>query len=162
MLSIKDIQITSRYSVDFLYIKIFLTDSVEDISNYTFNLYRSNNDEDYFELVGADLVDFEFLDYSVNLRDISTQYYYKVKIMHKDTFETYESDVFRYTGGELDTEGYYLVEVSKMQLEVVVDNQEMILLSKRQSGSLCPHCYDDIRRKPQNNCETCYNTNYVG
>jgi ribosomal protein L37AE/L43A len=163
MISVKEIQISSQYSVDFIYGKIVLEDTREDISEYRFNLYRSNNADDGYIAIKSDLNDFTFQDYGVNLRNISIHYYYKVEIIHKASGKANWSEPVHFQAVEQDAIAFYLNEVYRTQMEYVVGNRKMILLSRKHEGQLCNSCYDPIRKRSQSvSCPVCYNTTYVG
>jgi hypothetical protein len=163
MISVKQIRLSSQFGVDFVYGKVILNDTYEDISDYQIDLYKSNHSEDGFSLIYLDIKKMSFLDYGVNLRTLSVKYFYKVKITHKPSGEISWSDVYELDKNEPDNEAFYLIEVYKMHLDRVINNHRMILLNRKHSGQICSVCYDDVRQRSQSaSCKSCFNTKYVG
>ncbi|MDF2841737.1 MAG: hypothetical protein K0R00_163 [Herbinix sp.] len=163
MISIKEIQLSSQYGVDFIYGKIILNDTSEDIAAYKIDLYKSNNSTDNFSLLKTDITKMTFLDYGVNLKNLSTHYFYKAEITLRQTGEAHFSEVFSLENMEPDKEAYYLIELYKIHLETAINNRKMILLSRKHEGQHCTVCYDDVRKKSQlADCNFCFGTNYTG
>lgn len=161
MISVKEIKISNQFSMDSIYIEVMLNDTFEDLSKYKINLYRSNNDHDNFQIICEDMQDLRFVDYDVSMYNTYLKYYYKVGIAEEDGGENF-SNVYMLEYNQPDNEAYYLAEITKIYLETAINNDVMILLSRKRSGSVCPECYDDIRKRPQiSNCNICYGTNYV-
>lgn len=163
MISVKEIKLSSQFSVDFIYVQVILNDTSEMISDYRVDLFKSNNENDNFTILTRDMEELNYMDYSVNLRTLSTKYFYKAEITSRVTGQTAMSEVFMHEGKEPDNEAYYLSEIAKMHLDVSINNEKMILLNRKHSGQLCPYCYDDVRKRSQiSNCKVCFGTKYKG
>ncbi|MCX8074094.1 MAG: hypothetical protein N2749_00710 [Clostridia bacterium] len=162
MLCVDKIKIDDQYGVDFLEISFTLKDSTEDITEYQFNILRSNNSDDEYFVIATDIKDFVYKDNSVNLYNTMIKYYYKIEIINKVTGEKILSDPKIYTGREPDQYAEALIEINNIYLDNVIDNEEVYLLKRKRTGKLCD-CYDDVRGRSRIiNCPNCYGTKYVG
>lgn len=162
MINIREIKLSTQYGNDFIAGQIIIDDTTEDISVYSMELFRSPNTDSGFISLGL-VDDFSFKDYGVNLRTIAIEYFYKVKITDKSSGKTYESNVFSVKSKEPDDQAFYLNEIYRMHLDVVIDNRKLFLLSKKHEGQVCPTCYDPVRNRSQSaECPDCFNTKYVG
>lgn len=162
MINVKEILLSAQYSVDFIFGRIVLNDTNEDISDYQIDLYKSDHPADEFTLLRKDMDKLTFLDYGVNLKTLSLHYYYKVIITERSSGDKYESEVFAIETREPDAEAFYLMDVYRNYLEATIDNPRMVLLGQRHEGQRCT-CYNPIRKSSQSpNCNICFGTTYTG
>lgn len=164
MIKVNDITVTDQFGSDYLYVKFSINDTIEDLSKFQFNIYRSNTPEEGFEIIDEGIIDFFYVDNDVNLYDTSIDYYYKIEIVDTTTNRKEMSDIIgTYKGREGDQYASYLVSVYNTYLDAAINNSEMILLPKKHFGNVCNDCYDEIRERCKNpNCMTCYGTRFVG
>ena len=162
MILVKDIEVTDKFGLEFLHVEFRIQDTHENLDNYIFDVYKSYHQTEGFELIQSDIKDFYVLDYDVNLYDNSKNYYYKIKVIDKNSGKELFSDVLgEYRSADTDCESQGILEIHKKYLSCVV-KQKMILLKRKRNGQLC-ECYDDVRKRANpTNCYECYGTNYVG
>lgn len=163
MISIKSLYATSIYSSMFIYINFSIEDTVEDLTQYRFDLYRSNSPVDNFSLIHTNIIRFEFCDYCVDLSNPEIKYFYKIKIINTKTGKEFLSDVFTVDKEKEDEYTYYLQELYNMYLDTVINNNELLLIKKIRTGQRCD-CYDDIRSSSSfgDKCKKCWGTGYLG
>lgn len=162
MIKIKDFEIRTDFGFEFTNISFTIEDTIEDLSVYSFDLYRGSAVNDEFNLVYSNIQNFECNDFSANLLNDEIMYYYKIKITNILTDEFTFSDIMPSYKIKCDNYAYYLTEVYNKYLEDVIGNEEILLLKRKRTGELC-ECFDDIRG-PRNSdkCEKCFGTGYVG
>ncbi len=161
MIRVKEITTSSMFGNEFIHIEFFLEPTREDTSLYQFDLHRSNDSATGFEMIAEDLEEFQYDD-EVDLFNIAIPFYYKVVVTKKSTGQTSESAVYRHLAEAHDSYAFYIIHLTKHNARVTVGNQRLKLLSRKKTGTMCPACYDEIRRRPQENCETCFNTGFSG
>lgn len=162
MINLKNMNISDEFGVEYLYITFEITDTVESLENYNFNLYKSNNAISEFVPIAFNVADFKYRDFAVNLRNFTINYYYKIQIKNKVTGEQVFSDVYQFQKASPDNFASAIVEIENRYLNYVVGNTEMILLQKKHMGQICS-CYDDVRQmSADKTCPLCYGTSYVG
>lgn len=166
MICFDKVSVSGEYSVDFLLIEFTIKDTTEDIATYKFDLFRSNDWNSGFQMCSQDIQNFEYQDYDINLKNPSVLYCYKIQATNKETGETLFSKVFAYRGG---THGrvmginimHYIQWSENKYLDVVIDNNRYFLLRRIRSGSVCPDCYDDIRKSSRiSRCKRCFGVGY--
>jgi hypothetical protein len=162
MVTIKDIEVLDLFSTQFLHVKFTINDTSEDITEYSFNLYKANSPEDAFVLIAPNITDFVYSDYDVNLYNPAISYYYKVEIVDKNGIKTISDKMGAYRGRQPDAVAETIVYNYNTYLKNIINNQ-MHLLQRKHNGQLCTHCYDKIRRRASDsNCPFCYATKYIG
>lgn len=162
MIDVKNIDISDKFGLEYLYITFSINDTTDPIEKYIFNLYRSNNQSAAFSMIASDLPEFKHKDYAVNLYNPMINYYYKVEIIDKETKESSFSPEFQFKKGVPDKFALAILDIESKYLNYVIDNDEMILLQKKRTGQICD-CYDDVRKTSNNShCEKCFGTGYVG
>jgi hypothetical protein len=87
MLKLKDIDVLTDFKEDYLLVKFDFEPTRQAISNYSFNIYRSNLPDSDYELIEENINPFEYIDYTVNLSKSSAVYFYKIEIINKLTGE---------------------------------------------------------------------------
>lgn len=136
-------------------------DTREDLSKYSFNVYRSNIGTD-FECIAQNVGHYYYEDYDVNLYNGNIKYFYKIEIVNNDTGERLLSDKVSIFGvEEPDNYGFAIAEIEQRYLQYVVNQKQMILLKKKYFGQLCT-CFDEVRTQPNPKCKCCFGTRYVG
>ena len=163
MVNIGNIKITDIFGADFLYIEFSLADTTEDITEYRYDVLRSTSQYDGFTVVKFDCTDFYYKDYEVNLYNPAVRYFYKIRVTHKVTKESVDSDIYDYIGhDEPDIYGFALLDMYNTYLETAINNETVYLLKKMKDGPGCS-CVDDIRgRSSKNDCPICFGTGIVG
>jgi hypothetical protein len=162
MLNISTITVTDQYGLDSLVIDFTVQDTSEDLSNFRFDLYKANHQTQTYFLVQPNITDFTYRDFTVNLYDISINYYYKVLVTDLTTNETLMSEVYgEYKSARADVHALGIIEIHKIYLDNIITNK-MLLLKKKRTGQVCT-CFDDVRRRSNPvSCVLCYGTRYTG
>lgn len=162
MISVSNINVSSKYSNQFLAVEFEINNTMEDLSSYQFDILRSEATNGDFEVVAIDVKDFLFKDYSVNLLNPVIEYYYKIRIIDKLTNEVSESDVKKLKTKSEDNYVVYFNHLNNIYLEQVIADDKLKLLKKKRFGEYC-ECYDDVREKSRKpNCPSCYGTKFKG
>ena len=162
MIQLKTLVVSDQFGLDFLNISFSLADTSEDITEYQFDLLRSNNDKEAFVVIAKDIKNFKFVDSDVNLYRIDLKYYYKVQITNKVNSEILFSDISEFTTNEPDSYASALISMYDLYLETAINNNPVRLLKKKRSGEICS-CFDEVRNRAKTTrCEICFGTKYVG
>jgi hypothetical protein len=163
MIAIKSINVSSLFSTNFLYISFSIDNTDEDLANYQFILYKSNSPNFGYILCKSDIKSFYYADDDVDLHDLTIEYYYKIEVINKITFERKMSDIYgKYRSVEPDNIASTIAYTYKQYLYNTVNNPEMYLLTRKRFGQVCS-CYDDIRgRSEPRGCTLCYGTSFTG
>ena len=167
MIEFKKLNIASEYSIDFLVVEFEIEPTEEDMADYNFSIWRSNDIDSDFQRLCDNVTDFEYVDTSVNLKNNNVLYCYKVLATNIHTGETRESEVFHYRGGNEDPFfghefTYWAQWTYDWYLDTVINNDRYYLLRKKRTGSICS-CVDNIRRTTRdNNCMRCYGVGFTG
>jgi len=164
MIKIKNIKTLSSISLDFLLVQFSIEDTEEDLSNYEFNIYRSNSPRSEFIKVANNIRTFEFKDYSANLSVYAPRHYYKVEAVNIITRETLQTEpylaLFNHTP---DHVAFAVKEQYQMYLENILNNPDIYIFLRKRFGQKCHVCWDDIRlQSKSDSCVACYNTGYSG
>lgn len=163
MIKVKDILLSSEYSVDFIYAEIVLEDTFENLSDYAFYLLKANSINGPYVVISSDMPDFSFRDYDVNLSNSHIKYYYKVRAINSSSGEEYLSEPYMLDVGPTDDITFYISSVYDTYLDVVVGNEPMKVMNRMHTGQLCDQCYDDVRGRSQDSsCPLCHGAGYVG
>jgi hypothetical protein len=163
MIKVDSIKIMDSFSLDYVLINFTIEDTTEDVNGYSFNIYRSNDEEDGYELISTDVIDFSFIDYNVNLYNNAIKFYYKVEVVNRLTGEKLMSEIrSEYKGRQRDNTAQAIIENYNIYLNNVLGVDDVYLLKKKRFGTYCS-CYDDIRGRSNNSkCHLCYSTKYAG
>ena len=162
MIKVLEVAIEPQFSEGFMYVTFEIANTTENLSDYQFDILRSDASNGEFEYVGINIKNFEFKDYSVNLLNDALEYYYKIRITNKLTDESYDTDVEKTMTYNSEKYFSYLKIMNKMYLEDVIANPPVKYLKKKRFGQYC-ECYDDVREKStKQNCTKCYGTKFDG
>lgn len=151
------------WNLDYLVVSWSIKPTVEDVSLYTFTVWRSNSPEGPFAKIVDGLVDtFVYKDPSVNLKSKWRKYYYKVQVdPHNDPLRS------PWVGPESqqDKPDVIATEIIRRN-DLLLRNftgKDASLYIKRTWGQRCSECWDQIKqRKLKSDCLVCYNTSFVG
>lgn len=163
MIKITSVVATPNFNKRCMYVTFEIANTMESLTEYQFDVLRSDASNGDFELIAINVRDFQCEDYSANLANQELQYYYKIRVTDKVTDETVESDVastMTYSENEYVT---YLRHINKIYLEDIINSPKVKYLKKKKFGQYCSECYDDVREKPRKqNCTCCYGTKFEG
>jgi len=161
MIKISNLQVTNRFSLDFLVIMFDILDTEEKLSDYRLDLYRSNGPEGPFEMAGHNLKTTSYKDYDVNLKNDDIEYYYKINVVRlRDGFSEFTETV-RYITSPVNNYTFFIKWNYDKYLDDIVDNGNFYLMKKIRSGQLCPYT-DEVRGACKNpRCTECYGTGYL-
>lgn len=163
MLKVLSVTATPQFSKGFMHVSFEIANTMEELTDYQFDILRSDASNGDFELIAINVQDFQFEDYSVNLANQQLEYYYKIRVVDKDTDEILESDIASTVNYSENEYVNYLRYVNKIYLEDVINNPKVKYLKKKKFGQYCSECYDDVREKPRKqNCKCCYGTKFEG
>ena len=141
MLDIDSITVSDQFGLDSLVIDFTILDTREDLFNYRFDLYKSNHQTEAYFLLATNITDFTYRDTTVNLYDVSTNYYYKVKVTDTSIADSQMSTVYgEYKNARADINALALLEIHEIYLQNVVTNK-MILVKRKRVGQICT-CFD--------------------
>lgn len=161
MITFKDLRVKANFGFEFMNISFSIEDTIEDLTRYRFDLYRSHYEGDEFKPVHTDIQNFECNDYSANLLNDEIRYIYKIKAINIDTNQHIFSNQFDSPDKKDDNYASYFLEVYNMYLDII-GNDEIILLKRKRTGELCD-CYDDVRgSRKSDKCTDCFGTGYKG
>lgn len=162
MVEIKEITVTDKFGLNFLYVEFSIVDTTEDLNNYKFDLYKSYTETEAYAPIAIDIKNFNYTDYDVHLYNVEIYYYYKVMVTDLVTGEKNLSIITgAYKKAESDNYSQALMTIHTTYLNNIIKNQ-MLLLKRKRHGQLCP-CYDSVRRRANPvDCTICYGTKYVG
>lgn len=162
MLYVNKIYVTDQFGLDRLLVTFSINNTPESLDDYRFDLYRSLNPENDWNLLAVDVQNFSYEDYNVNLFNRSLHYYYKVLVTKISTGDEAWSDlVGSYMGHTGDNYANAIIAIESKYLDNVVANTKLDLYKRRQSGQICS-CYDEVRRRSDPKCPICLGTQIVG
>lgn len=161
MISVDKITASALYSQDFIFLNIKFKETSEDFANYKINLLRASGESE-FVLIKTDLKSFEYYDYNVNLCKRGLHYFYKIEIEELSTGHKEMSRVYTTLQAEPQYFGAAILRLYNKYLSEIVRNPEIYILVKKETGQICPTCYDIYRKRAQDpNCPVCSGTGYV-
>ena len=163
MITINSIEIMDIFSLDYIFLRFSIEDTLENISSYQFNIHRSNSEHEGYELLASNVTGFSYSDYNVNLYNTAIHFYYKVECVNLITGDKSMSNICsEYKGRVRDCIAQGIISNYNMYLDNVLNTDEVYLLKKKRFGTRCS-CFDDIRGKSKNSrCPICFSTKYVG
>lgn len=164
MVNIKDIIVIDQFSTEFLYIQFSIEDTDEDLSNYSFNLHRSNNAQSGYVNIASDIKNNYYVDKVVNLYNPLIEYCYKIEVINKNTGKSELTDFYgQYKGKKPDQYAATIIHMNETYIQNVVENDTLYLLGRKHDGQKCS-CYDDVRGRSSipSSCHLCYGTKYSG
>lgn len=162
MIHVKSVSIDDCYGVDFLYITFTVSDMVKPPESYKLDLYRAENQEDFFIMIAEDLDQFRYVDNAVNLLNTNLQYFYRVKITDLDTGEVSTSASYGYKARTPDRWAFAIDEIERKYIENVIDNKMAYLVQKKRTGARCS-CWNPNRESVNDQyCELCYGSGFFG
>ena len=162
MINIDKITVSNSFGMGRLTVFFYLSDTEENLDDYTFNIYRSQTGLNDYECIAQNVGYYYYEDYTVNLYNNNIKYFYKVEALNQSTCERKLSDCFGFLEiEEPDVWGSAIEEIERMYLGCVIKNEPMLLLKKMRFGQLC-RCYDDIRCQTNPKCPSCHGTKYIG
>lgn len=161
MIRFKELKASNRLSTDFVNIKFSIEDTVEDLTNYRFDLLRGHAESDTFKTIMTGIQGFECNDYSVNLLNTEIRNLYKIRAFDFKNDEELISDIIEAPPYEEDNYSFFFDNLYSQYLDVI-GNCELYLLKRMRTGELC-ECHDEIRgsRNPDK-CKICFGTGYRG
>lgn len=161
MIKFKELRATSKMSVEFINISFTIEDTVEDLTNYRFDLLRATHSEGPFQIVLSDIKNFECNDYTVNLRNQEIMYFFKIRAVNFKEDKELISDTFSTPIAEQDNYSFFFDEMYSQYLDII-GNADVYLLKRMRTGQRCD-CYDDIRgSRMGDKCTSCFGTGYKG
>lgn len=161
MIQFKELKASNRLSIDFINIQFTIEDTVEDLTNYRFDLLRGHAESDIFQTVMTGIQAFECNDYSVNLKNPEVRYLYRIRAFNFKTGEELISEIIETPPAPQDNYSFFFDNIYSQYLDII-DNKEVYLLKRMRTGELC-ECYDDVRgSRKGDKCTCCFGTGYKG
>lgn len=138
-----------------------ITDTYADPRDFTLQVLRSESPEGPFDPVSPVFEDrYLFVDADIPIGDFDRALWYKLRVVHKATQTTTDTDVAT-LAPEADRVAQYIRRVQMTGLTQVFGRQ-VWLFKKRTFGMRCPSCYDrDTGQKTRSNCIACFDTGYL-
>ena len=127
------------------------------IEGEIFNLYRSENNLNNFELIQEGLIQPFYIDEDVNVYDAALKYYYRVEgISGSLVVATDGPHSLNYSAGDAIADK--IIYEAQVVLEVM-NNPGVWFLLKRRKSTPCPVCWNPITKKRKfTNCDVCGST----
>lgn len=148
-------------------IKWKLKKTTQDLSNVSFDIYRSESPTEMKKINTQPLRSddlYEYIDNTVILRSINKNYYYKVVAVdhfNGTAVQSFESQTTTWQG-KLDLVGLYIIEEHLFAYRWIFGTPGMIF-KKKSEGTRCNNCWDKvIKRVTKSNCTVCYGTGFIG
>ena len=128
-----------------------------NIAGEIFNLYRSENNLNNFELIREGLNQPFYLDEDVNMYNAALNYYYKVEGMSGSLIVGTDGPAsLNYSGA--DNIAVKVIHEAQTALRVM-NNPGVWFLLKQRKSTPCPVCWNPITKKPKfSNCDVCGGT----
>ena len=163
VLEINDLAVSNRYTIESLLVHYTIQNTHECVDDYRLELQRSHTSEGDYDILSLDILgNIYYEDYSVNLLNDNIEYYYRIKIIHKNSGAYSFSNVARFVTSPMENISFWLKWTYDKYLRDVVTGDGYFLLKKKHTGQLCEN-YDDIRGGCRNSrCTTCWGTGFTG
>jgi hypothetical protein len=151
------------YNLDYIVVNWAIKPTNEDISLYSFGVWRSDSPDGNFSEVYSGLTNvFSYKDTSVNLYSKWRKFFYKVRCSLSSDPTQYVDSLVESNATKPDPIAVEIIRRNDLVLKNFVGVPAIIYI-RRTWGQHCPNCWDSIKqRKTQSNCAVCYNTGYVG
>jgi len=167
VIEIVDLRVQS-FDLDHLDITWSVADTAEDVSRYSLYLFKSidGGEGPYRQIAGPFDNDDRFRDPDVSIVHKWRQHYYKIRVVSKDTGKEKE-----YGPVALAAQPDLIaLEIQRRMNLVLIEynGRRCLLFPALTSGQRCPVCFDTgtrgntISRSKTQNCQTCYDTTFVG
>lgn len=145
-----------------------LKETRQDLTNMKYFIDRGESPEEMAVISSAlpynDLK--QFVDYTIELRDLQKLYYYRVRAVEFNTagntaLQTFQTTPFTWNG-ELDLVGIYVIDEHEFAFKFCYGTPTMIFKKKRDEEN-CPDCFDAVlARVTKSNCRTCFGVGKIG
>ncbi|MEN6550136.1 MAG: hypothetical protein ABFE07_29175 [Armatimonadia bacterium] len=153
------------YNLDYLVVNWSILPTAEDITLYTFSVWRSESPEGPFAEIRSGLVNvFSHKDPDLALFSKWRKFYYRVRC-------SLTADAAQYVDSAVESNG---TRPDAVDLEIVRRNDEILLTPRyagvrayvflrKTWGQRCTNCWDAVKqRKTESNCPVCFNTGFLG
>jgi len=151
-------------SFDFSYLDLTwaIRETGEDLLDYGFTVLRSEATAGPYELISPEMFDrYRYRDTTVNLRNTSREYHYKLRVRHVPTGTTFET-AFATREGDPTPVTARIIELEERYLQEKVGTR-LFLFPVRTFGQRCPTCYNQFTgRRRDDACPTCWGTGLSG
>lgn len=136
--------------------------TTEDIQEYEFFIERSEAEAGPWQSIAGPLIDrYFFRDNSLNTISNNRTHFYRIRVLHKPTGREIFSPVIDRAGNE-DLVASEIVRRERVLFQEFT-GVKCWLFPIRTFGMRCPQCYDDIlEKRTQNQCPTCFGTQFAG
>lgn len=164
MINISKIEVSPNYN-NYVLIEWTVSDTVEDLTNYTYNVYYAYSPDDSFTILNDEPITDEFYTYLIPTDyNSSVQYYFKVEAIDASTGETSVSVVIGSAYiTPVDNIAATIIHQQSYFLENILNRNPVKLLSKKRFGTRCSVCWDeDMFEVTKSNCTSCYSVGYEG
>lgn len=167
MISVTDIKVTS-FDIDHLDIYWKIADTDESLDRYSIYMLRSIDGQEgpFTAIAGPFDNTFRFRDPDVNRLFRWRTYFYKLRVVHKQSGEEhFYGPAFLQASPDL-----IALEIQRRAFMTFQEfnGRKALLYPALTFGQRCPDCYDHnssgntIGRETQQNCKTCYDMQFVG
>lgn len=138
-----------------------VVDTMEDVHDYTFRIYRSESPAGPFEPVSPVFEDrYLFVDSRVPISDKFQVMYYKVQVTQKSSQDTKDFGPAARTA-DVDLFANY-IRKSELTLLTQIIGRKVWVFPRRTFGQRCTACWDPkLAQKTRAQCRECYDTGYV-
>lgn len=159
MLEVTNISVSS-YFFDRIEVSWEISDTSEDVHDYTFTLARSESEGGPWDTLADGLEDrYAFTDTSVDLRNFHRNYYYRIGVVRKSDSETAWSKA----STRAPRVSLYAAEVRRREAVYFrkVVGRKALWFPRRTFGQRC-RCWHPIQGiKLKGHCRECFGTGYV-
>lgn len=155
------VNVKNNFGTEYLLVEV-VTEDVESIDDLSVSIERSTNKGSGYVLVGElNTPPFEIKDKDVNLTVNNVEFFYRATLKDSNG-EKIDTKIGHVKQRKPDTLAGAITHKHKVILDVI-DNDDVVLLSKKRYGERCSKCWDPIRKQPSRSyCSNCYNTGYSG
>ena len=145
-----------------------LKETAQNLDNLKYFVDRGESPDDLKTISPAiDSNDLkQFVDYTVELRDLQKLYYYRVRAVEFNTAGDTELQTFDIVpitwNGDLDLVGIYVVDEHEFEFKFI-DGVPVMIFKKKRDEEVCPDCFDKVlKRVTRSNCRTCLGVGKLG
>ena len=160
MLEVTCVRVRSL-SLDYNHVTWEVTETNEDVLDYTTQILRSEAASGPYEAVTQELSDvYSYIDSLVKVGNIYRQYHYKLLLKNKATKEAKEFGPFEKTA-----EPTLIANTLRMHLNLLMHEfigRRCWLLPVRTFGQRCGDCWNPrLQKRRISGCRTCFDTSFV-
>jgi len=138
---------------------------VKGIKKVYYNIYKGHSQNGLFMKINENPIPFNrFEDKHVNINP-NIMNWYKVSSLYLDENNNYiEGELSKPATFKMRNTDFWFHKINERNYWILQNTGMLFdLYTRKYSGDVCPHCYDDIRgRAGDNSCPYCFGTGFLG